>query len=233
MGDTFSLINLILIGVAIFLFWRLSGVLGRRTGHERPHYDPYSGDSSNAGAANDDKVIPLPGMAKPAAQAPAEKVWEGIADEGSTVAQGLTEIALADRSFEPASFIDGARQAYEMIVTAFAQGDRTTLKPLLSRDVYGSFESVIEQRAASNQQVDTSFVGISKSDIVGAALSGRLARVTVKFVSELISCTRNAEGNVIDGDPTRVREVTDIWTFERDTSSSDPNWHLVATEAAH
>ena len=125
----------------------------------------------------------------------------------------------------------GARAAYEMIVMAYAEGDRRTLKNLLSREVLEGFEASIRERENRGETVETRFVAIDKSDITAAELRGRSAQVTLRFISQLVSVTRDKAGNVIDGSPDKVTEVTDVWTFARDVSSRDPNWKLVATEA--
>jgi predicted lipid-binding transport protein (Tim44 family) len=118
-----------------------------------------------------------------------------------------------------------------MIVTAFADGDRKALKQLLSRDVFDSFASAIAERERNGETVDFKFVGISNAEIIDADLAGRNANITIKFISDLITATRNRDGEVIDGDPAKIQDVTDIWTFSRDISSRDPNWRLVATSA--
>lgn len=120
--------------------------------------------------------------------------------------------------------------AYEMIVMAYADGDRKTLKNLLSRDVYDGFVQAISDREARSEKIQSSFVGIDKANIVAAEMKGSEAHVTLRIISELISATRNKAGEVIDGDPETVAEVKDVWTFARDTRSKDPNWKLVATE---
>ena len=118
-----------------------------------------------------------------------------------------------------------------MIVMAYADGDRRTLKNLLSREVFDGFVAAIADRESRSEKIQSSFVGIDKADIVNAEMKGSEAHVTLRIVSELISATRNSAGEVIDGDPETVAEVKDVWTFARDTRSRDPNWKLVATEA--
>jgi predicted lipid-binding transport protein (Tim44 family) len=139
----------------------------------------------------------------------------------------------ADPSFDPGLYLDGAKMAYEAIVMAFAEGDDATLKQLLGNDVYEGFARAIRERESRGEKVQSSLVGIDKADIIEAEVKNRTAYVTVKFVSELISVTRDAEDEVVEGDPKKVREVTDIWTFCRDIASKNPNWKLVATEAAN
>jgi predicted lipid-binding transport protein (Tim44 family) len=230
--------TIIFLALAVFIFLRLRSVLGQRTGRERPPYDPYSARDA-VRSSSTDNVVALPGRAADGAQKPAEPAeavdpaerWRGIAEPGSTVAAGLEAVAGEDKSFEPKHFVTGARAAYEMIVTAYAEGDRRSLKNLLSRDVYEGFETAIRERETRGEISETRFVSIDKSDITGAELRGHTAQVTVRFVSQLVSTTRDKNGAVIDGSPDKVTEVTDVWTFARDVSSRDPNWKLVATEA--
>jgi predicted lipid-binding transport protein (Tim44 family) len=151
--------------------------------------------------------------------------------EGSRALEPLREIAKADPSFDSGSFLNGARIAYEAIVTAYAHGDRETLRNLLSREVFVSFSSVISERESRGETNELSFVGISSADIVDANLAGRIAHVTVRLVSELVTAVRDKAGNVIEGDIKAVRQVTDVWTFARDVSSPNPNWQLVATDS--
>lgn len=148
---------------------------------------------------------------------------------------GLIEVARLDPAFDPDSFIRGAKQAYEMIVTAFAEGNRKLLKDLLSRDVYDGFTRAITEREGRGEQIDQSFVGIDKADILESEVKSGIASITVRFVSQLISATRDKAGAIINGDPQRIKEVTDIWTFSRDVSSAkaraNPNWRLIATQS--
>lgn len=243
MSDSFDLSTLFFLGLAVFVFLRLRGVLGKRTGNERPPVDPYSprdaSQSPRDDTAKEGNVISMPGAAR-IEQAPDNDddldippIWKGHAKPGSDLATGLEAIAGADRDFHPGSFLEGAKSAYELIVCAFADGDRKTLKNLLSKEVFAGFDSAITERQDRNETMESSFVGIDKATIIEAGLADQKARVTIKFVSELISATKDSEGRVIDGDPKRVREVVDIWSFMRDTNSRDPNWQLVATEAAN
>jgi predicted lipid-binding transport protein (Tim44 family) len=158
--------------------------------------------------------------------------WTGIAEPGSPVAAGLDAIAKAEPEFDVGHFISGARTAYEMIVTAFAEGDRKMLKNLLGKDVFDGFASAIAERENRGETMESRFVAIDKADITTAELKGRIAQITIRFVSQLVSVTRDREEKVIDGSPDRVTDVTDIWTFARETGAGDPNWKLVATETA-
>ncbi len=160
------------------------------------------------------------------------KRLKDVAPVGSDAAQKLQSVAQADRSFDPKHFLNGAKAAYEMIVSAFAEGDRKTLKSLLSREVFDSFSTAIGEREKAGDTVEFKFVGISSTEIIDAEVSGKTINITIKFVSDLITATRNRAGEVIDGDPVTIRDVTDVWTFSRDVTARDPNWRLVATGSA-
>src|SRR5690606_4699321 len=136
----------------------------------------------------------------------------------------------ADPSFAPDDFVAGATAAYEMIVSAYADGDRKTLKGLLSREVYDGFVAAIDEREARGETVRSNFVGIEKASIIQAEMKGTEANITLRIISQLISATLDKEGEVIEGDLAEVTDVNDVWTFARDTRSRDPNWHLIATE---
>jgi predicted lipid-binding transport protein (Tim44 family) len=120
-----------------------------------------------------------------------------------------------------------------MIVLAFANGDRRALKDLLSSEVYESFETVIKDREKHEQKTETRFVSIDKAELVGAETRDRAAQLTVRFVSQMISVTRDKAGTIVDGNPDKVTDITDVWTFARDITSRDPNWKLVGTGSAH
>jgi len=237
MPDVFDIYTIIFLALAVFIFWRLRSVLGQRTGRERPPYDPYSARDAVRSPATD-KVVTLPPRTAEVAprpvevsQPPAER-WKDIAETGSTVAAGLDAIVAADPSFDAKHFIAGARAAYEMIVTAFAGGDRRQLRSLLSREVFDGFDTAITERESRGETAETRFVSIDGSTIAGAELRNRsAAQITVRFVSKLVSATRDRSGAVIDGNADKVTDVTDVWTFARDISSRDPNWKVVATEA--
>ena len=232
----FDIYTIIFLALAVFIFLRLRSVLGQRTGRERPPYDPYAPRDAVRGATNDN-VVTLPGRAaaespqKPMETSEPTERWKGIAEAGSAVATGLDAIVRDDKTFDAKHFVAGARAAYEMIVLAYAEGDRRSLKNLLSRDVYEGFEAAIRERENKGETVETRFVAIDKSDITATELRARTAQITVRFVSQLISVTRDKSSNVIEGNPEKVTDVTDVWTFARDLSSRDPNWKLVATEA--
>ncbi len=230
--------------VAAFFVFKLRSVLGKRDGHEeKPRFDPFG---KRPEEDSDDKVIPLPNRDK--ARRRAEAVTEDdLFDDGdeesaaagaenaadSALAAGLAQIRRADSAFEPGSFVAGARGAFEMIVAAFAEGDTKVLRPLLANEVYENFSGAIEEREKRNETLETTLIGITGSEIIEAELDQKTAFVTVSFVSEQVNVTRDAEGEVVDGDPSHVAKINDIWTFARNTRSRDPNWSLVATRSSN
>ena len=232
---SFDPLNVLLIAVALVVFWRLRSVLGTRTGAEKPPFDLFGtkrGGPQDAGATITRLPEPAPVPANDTGdREPPPPVWKGYAEDGSPLAAALGRMVENDPSFTPRAFVEGAKVAYEMIIDAFAKGDKPALKSLLSKEVFDGFSRAIDARASQGQRVDSRFVGIDKAVIQQADVAGRKASITMEFVSELISATYDKAGEVIDGDPKEIRQVTDVWTFERDLGSRDPNWKLVATEA--
>ncbi len=241
MGETFDPLNLVLLAAAVVVFWKLRSVLGRRTGHERKPFDPFSSKETTekpADANGSGNVVTLPGRKPADTQMDADDddrppIWEGVAERGTPLAKTLEKIAGKDADFDPQKFLEGARMAYDMIVTAFAMGDRKALNSLLSSDVFEGFDQAIGERETRGDVVESTLVGIDKATLIDGSMKAKSASLTVKFISQIISATKDKEGHIIDGDPNKVREVTDIWTFMRDLTSRDPNWKLVATEAAN
>lgn len=246
MLDSNIIYTIIFLALAVFIFFRLRSVLGQRTGRERPPYDPYSRDTTrtppSAPASTPDNVVRLPerlGDATPGAQAPREtgtppsgSRWAGVSEPGSPVAAALDQIVAGEPDFDAQRFVEGAKSAYEMIVLAFAAGDRRALKDLLSKEVYDGFAAAITDREGRGETMQSRFVSIDRADLTDAAVKGRTAQITVRFVSKLISVTTSRDGATIDGSPDTVADVTDVWTFARELGARDPNWKLVATEAA-
>ncbi|MGD9806343.1 MAG: Tim44/TimA family putative adaptor protein [Hyphomicrobiaceae bacterium] len=238
--DIFTLLFLVL---AVIIVLRLRSVLGRKSSEDDARVERYKAEqrARAASAQGQDKVVTLPRRDRPetpaetqagaTAAADIEEKVRTIASGNEPLADGLIAVARSDNSFDPEHFLVGARQAYEMIVTAFAEGNRKTLRNLLSKEVFEGFSAALTEREARGEQIDQSFVGINKAEIVEAELKGNTAHVTVRFASELISATRDKGGTVITGDPKRIKEVIDIWTFAREVNSRDPNWRLVATQA--
>ncbi len=221
MGDLPHYFDIILFAmVAAFLVLRLRSVLGRRTGNERRR-DLFVRGSTPAG----DKV----GAGKIVTLAPRPGPLAAVTPPSNTVAGGIAQISATDPGFEASAFLDGARGAFELIVNAFARGDKAALRPLLSDDTYRSFTTAIDEREAASETLETRIAKIKDIDIVEAGMDNRMARVAVKLVTDQINVLRAHDGSVVDGDPQNLIEKTDYWTFARDTRSNDPNWLLVAT----
>ncbi len=225
MGGGFQFIDIVFFAlVAVFVILRLRSVLGRRTGNERPP-TPFPGQDDRRipggnRAPGDDNVVQLPGSDAEAAEIQPE----------TPLGAALTQIKLADPNFDPADFQEKSKAAFEYIVMAFAEGETAKLKPLLSKEVFEGFAGAIKEREEAKQTLTTTLVRIKEAEITDASMDGRTASVTVRYVSEQINVTRDAEDKVVDGDPDHFQERVDIWTYERNTRSSDPNWTLVATE---
>lgn len=225
-----QLITIIFAIVAGVVFYQLYRVLGQRTGKERPPLDPFSADSQKEKQKTDieSNVITLP---QRDAIRPADfSDIDAVAPQGSAVNKGLRAIRRADPAFSVKTFMDGVRIAYEMVLTAFANGDRDTLKTLLAPDVYEGFSSAIAGRQKEGEVVKFSFVGLNKADIAAARCENGYAQISLHFVCEIISVTYDEADKLIDGDPAAIVEVKDLWTFSRDVRSGNPNWLLTATE---
>ena len=221
------LITLIFAAIAAFVIFKLRSVLGRRTGHEPPPNEEAGFGATERRAStesNNDNIISMPEHLAERMEKP-----EPAFDPDSPAAAGVADIQALDPAFDPHAFVKGAESAFRMIVEAFASGDRQTLEQLLAPDVYQSFEAAITDREQANETLEQHIERFRASEIVEAETVGRDARVTVLFVTEQSSATRNAAGAVVDGDPDAVETISDLWTFSRDTSSSDPNWELVDT----
>lgn len=196
--------------VAAFLVFRLRSVLGRRTGEERRRPNPFATPD----------------------QAAASRV-ERVIGHGRSVTVGLGQVSAAMPGFDEAHFLAGARTAFAMIVDAYARGDATALRPLLSDTVFGHFNDAIRAHQQAGERLETRIVDLAQAEIVEAGVEGREARVTVKFVSRQINVVRAADGTVVDGHPDEAVDITDLWTFARNVRSTDPNWTLAETHGNH
>lgn len=211
----------ILALIAVFLILRLRSVLGRRTGNERPRHEEFLRRASAPRDAHGNSVVNFPN--RPAAPPLL------TAAPGDAVSAGIGQIEAADPTFNPARFLNGARDAFAIVVGAFAAGDKARLRPLLSEDVYEPFARSIDERARANETLETRILRLKHVDLVEAGMVGRESRVTVKFVSDQIYALRAHDGSIVDGDPDHPIEKIDFWTFVRDVGSNDPNWELART----
>ena len=212
-----SLIQIVVLAaIAVFLVMRLRNVLGTREGFE-PHPQPRRLDAAPARAARPDP-------------AEASDVLDH-AEPGSPAAAALTDMQRAEPGFAVGPFLTGARQAYEMILTAFERGDLSEVRAFLAPQVAEAFEAVIADRKARGIVTEVQYLGTRETALDGAVFDpqSRVGEVSVRFVGELIAAHRDAEGNVVDGDPKAARKQRDLWTFARRMGQDDPNWQLVAT----
>lgn len=239
----FDPLTVVFAVVAVLVVWKLNSVLGQNTGLQRPKEDaarkgvppkelPSRGrigarSSASPSPGAQSNVVRLPNSAPPADPAR----WNAVVEAGSSAGVGLDVISAADPTFAADAFLDGARTAYEAVVTAFAAGERRTLQNLLARDVYDGFNAAILDREKKKETLSTTFVSIDEAKFHAASLDGQTARVAVRFLSKQISATHGADGSLRGGSPDAIFDMDDIWTFSRDVRSSDPNWKLVATDA--
>lgn len=210
---------LVLAAIALFLVIRLKNVLGTRTGFEKPPaIDPARRDTS---VRRDFEVIE---------GGPDRDITDHV-DDGTDNAKALAAMKLAEPGFNVTEFVGGARQAYEMILMAFENGDLEPVQPFLSEDVYEAFLSVIADREDKGLKVQASFIGVSETTLQAAELDrmDNDAQITLRFGCEMTSVVRDAEGTVIEGNPNEIKKQRDVWTFGRVMGSDDPNWKLVAT----
>ncbi len=206
--------------IAVFVGLRLYAVLGTRTGHEQ---QPVSRPEVPAEA----KKTLTPVADVPAATAEPS----GLAYEKGAAA-GIGAIIAADPAFDVARFIEGAQSAYRMTLEAFWKGDREELGFLANDEVRGAFEAAIDAREAAGETVDNRLVAIERAAIEDARLNGKVAEIEVRFDAFVAAVTRNREGEVIAGSLSDAVPTKDLWTFQRDLKSRDPNWRLVETDEA-
>lgn len=219
--EGFQFVDIILlVMVAGFLILRLRSTLGRRTGHEQ----------GRDGYQRGDNVVSL----SPRSATDLDTVSVRDIDPayiGTPFEEGLTQITLSDPNFSVDDFLNGAGKAFEMIVLAYAEHDTDTLKPLLSDEVYSNFAAAIQDREDREEQMETDLVVIKPAKLEEVSVDGRTATIAVRFESEQVNLIKDAEAQIVDGDPEHIESVTDIWTFERNLASTDPNWLLTATRS--
>ena len=209
---------LVLAGIAVFLILKLRNVLGTRDGFEG---QSQPAPLPSGKTRRDFEVI----------EGGPDRDITDHAPEGSDSAKALAAMKLVEPSFSVSGFLQGARGAYEMILTSFAKGEMDKIRPFLAPDVEQSFEAVLADRKARGLTVSSDFIGLRELALQSAQFdrSDNTAEITVRFVGELVSATRDNAGQVIEGDPKSARKQRDIWTFERKMGADDPNWQLVAT----
>ena len=258
MSDGFQFYDIIFFAlIAIFIILRLRGVLGRRTGQQRQRHPDRFARTETEKAAEEGQgqgqgeVVHLPDRTPPVREAPPDAAQDSAAEQAAPrlvrpaepapqpasdrdeavdgLRAALEQIGQADRDFSPRRFIQGAQAAFEMVVAAFAKGDTPTLRPLLGDDVYDEFAAAIRDRMAEGHVHETTIVALDAAEIISAEMRSSSARVTVKFVSQQINVVLDKDGEEVGGNASLIERVTDIWTFARNTRSSDPNWALIET----
>jgi len=208
--------------VAIFIALRLRSELGKKTGNEplppRANGSPYTRDTGTTIDAEPVEVQQRDSDVVDLAHDPA-------------VRSGLGDIRRADSYFDAGEFVEGAKSAYRMILEAFWSGDKAALKDFLDETVLNQFSGAIDQREEDGLSLENRLLDITSADIIGAAIVKRQAEITIHFSAEIIAVTRDASGDVVDGDVSDAVDLEDKWTFARDVKARDPNWTLVATRA--
>ena len=202
MSEAFQYIDILILAIiAGIVLLRLRSVLGRRTGHEKTDKTSYNYETPQQSA--EEKVV--------------------------TIEPKVASSSREDGWFDKDDFLRGASNAYETIVTNFENGNKDALKPLLSNEVLNSFTLVIDERNSKNETVEFNFIGIEKSEIVHKDLKKNPMEVTVRFISEMITCIKNSKDEVISGSLNQVQKITDVWTFEKIKDKKTSNWLLTAT----
>jgi predicted lipid-binding transport protein (Tim44 family) len=219
---------LVFAAIAVFVLWKLHSVLGMRSERDAaaPPRNRFSPSQGGFFRGRQQAAPP----AAPAAQ-DAER-WTGLAEHGSKAWAGLDAVAASDPSFTRERFVEGACKAYGMIVSAFAKGDRDSLRRLLSPEVYDNFARVIASREAKGESVETTVVSIDDVRVEDARSERGVNNVTLRFAVKLMTTRRDREGQIVEGGEHPV-SVVDLWTFARAPASRDPNWKLVSTESLH
>ncbi len=225
--------DIILYGlIAAGLVLWLRNILGTRHGGERQRPNPFSTPTETSGAADARKAQAPFLKDGAAAEKPAlagEALPPRFAVAGQDVQNGLAEISRHDRAFNLLSFLEKAQDAFVIVVEAFAKGERETLKDLLSDGVYAAFDSALRDREARGEKITTEIHAIRKAEVVGARMQDRMAFLMIRFTADETCVIRDAGGAITAGNPDRVTEMVDIWTFGRDVRSRNPVWHLYET----
>lgn len=223
---------LIFAAIAAYLVFRLRNVLGRRDGHQGGYHDPFDRKETSDRGREDARMDSQDPDGKDTVATPfLDGSDQRDEKEEGPVLAGLRDIRARDPGFDPDQFLEGACQAFELILRAYAGGDTATLKPLLSTEVCGNFIRAIRDREQAGEVLEDTLIGIDNASLQEAYVDGHTAFVIVRFVSQQINATRGENGDIVDGDPDQPLSVSDCWTFSRDTRSGDPNWVLVATQS--
>lgn len=233
-----DIVSVIFLGIAVVIFLYLRSILGSRTGNEPPYNQDHPDNvTTRQRTQHEDNVVSMSDrrendeQAAPVPQFDINDQVKKFAEPGTELFDSLLEINKKDNSFDPDQFMQGAERAYEMIISAFSQGEKPLLKRLLAKDVYNGFSQAIDDRQANNQTMETQFVGFEKVTLLEAGIEEKQAEITVKFKSSLIRYIEDSTGDIIEGDDKAIEKITDIWTFARNINGRDPNWKLISTKS--
>lgn len=207
------------------IFW-LRSVIGTRHGDERERPNPFTSTPAEKPAfegTDAAKTLDLPAITDSALLPRNVRIDNPVSE------RGLEDIASADRTFDPVTFVTAAQEAFAIVVEAFARGDRETLRDLLADPVYRAFASALDIRERNGESVSTEIHAVRHADIVDARLAGKDAFITIRFTADETCVIRNRDGGLISGDPDRITEMVDVWTFTRNIKSRDPRWLLCET----
>lgn len=214
----------ILALVAGFILLRLRSVLGSKMGNDNPSY------FNRPMTPTQEKQEPIVQIDEKSLKHKREESDSYLSTlDNAAIAETIHAIKAKDPSFTATRFIQGAKGAFEMVFDAFAKGDKQTLKMLLSDHVFQDFSKAIAEREEQDQKTETTLVSVQARDITQAELAGNMAQLTVHFLSEQVTLVRNGKGDIVEGDPSDIKQVEDHWTFERDVTSKNPNWKITET----
>ena len=216
MNDGFAFFDIIIFAMlAGYLVFQLRRALGRRSDNQEPKSKP--GHERRAKQSEADNVVAI-------------NTGKSDNHEHEETLGGLTELREKDPSFSDTEFIKGSKEAFSWIVEAFSKGETSKLEPLLSKPLFNGFKQAIQDREADQLSLETNIVSIKSAQIHDVNLKQDQVNITVEYVTDQIKSTRNAKDEIVDGDPDVIESVTDLWTFNRNIKSKNPNWTLVKTE---
>ena len=216
MNEGFAFFDIIIFAMlAGYLVFQLRRALGRRSDNQEPKSTPRPEQRAKQGET--DNVVAI-------------KPNENKKENQEETLGGLTELREKDPSFSDTDFIKGSKEAFSWIVEAFSKGEISKLEPLLSGPLFNGFKQAIEQREADQLSLETNVVSIKSAQIHNVAVKNDRVSITVEYVTDQIKSTRNAKDEIVDGDPDTIETVTDLWTFNRNIKSINPNWTLIKTE---
>lgn len=212
------------------VFW-LKNILGTRHGDERERPDPFAAAPDDVPSAQEGAMHDAPhGLsAEESIRDLAAQPTSTLSVENKTAENGLLDISRADKNFDIAFFLEAAQDVFVMVVEGFGKGDRNVLKDLLGDNVYNAFDGALSEREKTGETLENEIQAIRKAEVIDAGLKGKKAVITVRFLADEISVTRDADGEILSGHPDKVSAMRDVWVFARDVKSRDPRWLVIET----